>query len=517
MKRIIRAPTGTISYEDAMFDHLVAGRGSSSASGVGHDVLLRYPLRLSFYDEFPVHEIRLEILERLAISRLKLLKAIENYYARIQHGGVSDAHFISSAEERLMPLHSNAAHKGYPLDEERLNDITSHFILRLAYCRREESRRWFVNQEAAMLRWRFQHLLGSEEKSKFIEKHFPQLQYISDDEIASVTNNLMATTPLIASDSSEHRQQQYYKVPWENVPDLVGRRSVFLNNGWAFVHRSEVLSIINSAFKAMLERDLIEMSSSLPFIENDERIFSLLDAISAGLDDTIDSSAAMLTSKMERLSASDVDRVAIHFPPCMLQINGKLRKESHLKHGGRMQFGLFLKVSLNALYFQSIGLNLDDAIVFWKKAFSKKTTDDSFQKNYLYNIRHNYGQEGKRTNYPPYSCHRIITGTSPAAGDTHGCPFRHQSPDLLASWLSQAYGSSSVSSSSAFKPLSTETLKEVMSISTSGHYQLACTRLLESVRGGSICSATAKTGASDGVITYPNQFYEHSVACCRQN
>lgn len=63
-----------------------------------------------------------------------------------------------------------------------------------------------------MLRWRFQHLLGSEEKSKFIEKHFPQLQYISDDEIASVTNNLMATTPLIASDSSEHRQQQYYKV-----------------------------------------------------------------------------------------------------------------------------------------------------------------------------------------------------------------------------------------------------------------------------------------------------------------
>lgn len=79
------------------------------------------------------------------------------------------------------------------------------------------------------------------------------------------------------------------------------------------MHRSEVLSIINSAFKAMLERDLIEMSSSLPFIENDERIFSLLDAISAGLDDTIDSSAAMLTSKMERLSASDVDRVCSAF------------------------------------------------------------------------------------------------------------------------------------------------------------------------------------------------------------
>lgn len=64
-----------------MFDHLVAGRGSSSASGVGHDVLLRYPLRLSFYDEFPVHEIRLEILERLAISRLKCERTLTLIYS----------------------------------------------------------------------------------------------------------------------------------------------------------------------------------------------------------------------------------------------------------------------------------------------------------------------------------------------------------------------------------------------------------------------------------------------------
>ena len=92
---------------------------------------------------------------------------------------------------------------------------------------------------------------------------------------------------------------------------MVGRRSVFLNNGWAFVHRNEVLSIINSAFKNMLERDLLEMSSSLPFIENDERIFSLLDAISAGLDDTADTSVAVLTAKIERLSAADIDRVYI--------------------------------------------------------------------------------------------------------------------------------------------------------------------------------------------------------------
>ena len=88
----------------------------------------------------------------------------------------------------------------------------------------------------------------------------------------------------------------------------------------------------------------------------------------------------------------------------MQTLHQALRRESHLRYGGRQQYGLFLK---------AIGLPLEEALHFWQTAFSRKKTPEAFQKEYAYNVRHSYGQEGKRANYTPFSCTKIIMGNAP--------------------------------------------------------------------------------------------------------
>jgi DNA primase large subunit len=52
------------------------------------------------------------------------------------------------------------------IGETRRKDYISHFLLRLAFCRTEELRRWFISQETDLFRFRYI------EESKEVQANF---------------------------------------------------------------------------------------------------------------------------------------------------------------------------------------------------------------------------------------------------------------------------------------------------------------------------------------------------------
>jgi len=63
------------------------------------------------------------------------------------------------------------------------------------------------------------------------------------------------------------------------------------------------------------------------------------------------------------------------------------------------------------LQMQGIGLPMEEALAFWRAEFAQKTPAEKFNKEYAYGVRHNYGKEGGRKDYTPYSCLKIISTT----------------------------------------------------------------------------------------------------------
>jgi DNA primase large subunit len=152
-------------------------------------------------------------------------------------------------------------------------------------------------------------------------------------------------------------------------------------------------------------------------------------------------------------------------------------------------------------------------------------SDDKFSKEYKYNIRHSYGQEGKRQNYqakryglgscswlslssdtdslfvPYHSCQQILTGPQPGAQESHGCPYRHFSPEHLQTFLIEAYPGS-------LHPGSME-MREVMDSVKKTHYHVACTRVFELTHQANVKKGEGLGGGA--AVTHPNEYFSKSL------
>lgn len=434
-----------------------------------------YAHRMNFYTIPPTGDVSLEQFEEWGIARLKVLAELEACQFRNKTPAETDEYMRPILEKHLR-LSSNRS-RSSEMGMERKRDHYSHWTLRLAFSGTADLRQRFARLETQLFKLRLQQddLL---ERKAFIDSLTMSWDTVSDEEKSLWLDELRAATGVYKGDD-----ESWFKVDWEKVPELVERRQVLLKKGKAYVHVREQLSMVVSEFSRTLESGLELAARFLPRMDEDNRLAPILHHLSQSFvapDAGYSESSSI--GDMASINAGSIDGLSQHFPLCMQNLHRELRKNSHLKHYGRLQYTLFLK---------GIGLSLQECIVFWRKSF-KLVTDgefrlellvlirvsltlylDKFRSEYLYNIRHAYGDVGGDQNrrgrgYSPYSCQKLLTEALPAGGQTHGCPYRTYSPDNLIAML-QSVG---VSDRDLLRGVREDVGKQ--------RYHIACNRVFES-------------------------------------
>ncbi|XP_052637795.1 DNA primase large subunit isoform X2 [Harpia harpyja] len=332
-----------------------SGRARLKQARLAGDRRELYPHSLQFYLDPPTENVSLVEFESFAVDRLKLLKVVENL-------GVS---YVRSSDSYKTKLETELRKLKFPYKalaeddyEARRKDHISHFILRLAYCQSEDLRRWFLQQEMDLLRYRFNELTESL-RQKFLEHVNLLFEAISEDLKNELANELCTSTPGM----TKVKEQMFYKVGLADAVDLFRARRVFIKDGFAYVPHKEIDVIVLNNYRTKLSKALALTARSLPSIQSDERLQPLLNHLShsyVGPDYSVQKNTGKISlEQIDALSGKS-------FPLCMRQLHKALRDNHHLRHGGRMQYGLFLK---------GIGLTLEQALEFWKKEFIRGKVD----------------------------------------------------------------------------------------------------------------------------------------------
>ncbi|CAH3839921.1 unnamed protein product [Pieris brassicae] len=446
----------------------------STKSVIAGGLLETYPHDLQMYKLPPVGDISLQEFETLALERLTLLRCLATATTlkglRLYSEEWCD--FIlgdlrSQGLKYYVKLCEKSGCSTQDVDlQARRKDHIAHFILRLAYCRTEELRRWFISREIELFRMRFMTMKGDSVDNFFTINNLCYTN-ISEEEKDELIINLRESTHHPNID-----KMKFYKVKFFEVLDLVKTRKVYLKDGYAYIPHKDFISVLSAQYRVHLRQSLAIACHHLGEVEQDERLVSLLKGLHQSYtgNDYSDSKSVIPIESLDTLSIKS-------FPLCMRQLHEFLRSTHHLKHGGRLQYGLFLK---------GIGVTLEDSLKFWRQEFTKVMDLDKFEKQYSYNVRYNYGKEGSKKNYSPFNCLKIINNNV-GPGECHGCPFKHSDANVLKNKL-KGYG------------FEQQALHDVVDLAKRGHYQIACSKYFDVVQSCNIGLG----------INHPNQYFEES-------
>jgi DNA primase large subunit len=389
--------------------------------------------------------------------------------------------------DKYLPLSSNSSNSS-KLHAERKKDHYSHFILRLAFSSTDDLRQRFARLEKELFRLRFQSD-DTKERNVFVSSLDLAWEPLGQSERDEILEDLLAAGGY--RKRVEQIEEGWFKVDWMRVPELVERRAVLLKAGIAYVPAREQQALVLAEFQSRLEKALLLTARALPRLDEDERLSPILSHLSSTFLTPPSTSGETVVGQ---INAASIPSLVQHMPLCMSTLTTQLQTTHHLKHYARLQLTLFLK---------GIGLSLPDALIFWRQGFSTKT-DDEFNKEYKYNVRHAYGDVGGGGNrtgggYSPFGCQKILTEHQPGVGESHGCPYRHYSVDNLVATL-QRFGVND-----------REVIAGVKQDREKMKFHMACNRVFEHAHARELREAKDRgVDVAKETIVHPNEYFKRS-------
>ncbi|XP_011501408.1 PREDICTED: DNA primase large subunit-like [Ceratosolen solmsi marchali] len=363
-----------------------------------------------FYIQPPKGLITLHVFEEIVFSRLEYLSVLND--------NKNDA-FKGKFEYLL---------QGSPYD------YVGHFTLRLLALKSNELLSYWISKEKLLLKYRLS-LIQPRQLYRLFKTIIKHINRRDNDIVNPVINTLMNVSSfylqsevfkhISSKNHPRHCNKYQQNIDFELIPDLVETKVVNLYRGIATVYCSEWREMLQSLFQTFI---LFEMKSQNILIKHfltDPRLNILHQKLQYYIFNK--------GYHCETITASNIDNVSVHFPPCMMHLHLQLRHKHRLSHYARFYYTLFLK---------ECGMSLEEAFIYWKYEYSKPHNCDSLcthdwqtnNKKFIYSIRHMYGLEGGKKDYKCLDCNSMA---EESLGSTYegGCPFKNFDTDYLKSLL----------------------------------------------------------------------------------
>lgn len=345
-------------------------------------------------------------------------------------------------------------------------DHCSHMLARMYCIHNSTLWNWFKIGEKRLMNHRLKHDMSL--TSDQLEAMLLSLEF--DFERVAMKELLeLKGENVIGWNSRDKEPEEVFKIHFTNALKFISRRSVALKNGYAFLTRSEIISVVCDVFESHLENEFKFGTQHLDL--NNIHVRQLLESLEIvylDFEDIMSEEKRKLKKDADgenqnpyRIDIDDIEDICKqHFPPCMKYLQESLIQDHHLKHSGRVIYGTFLR---------SGGVDMDTAIEFWRKEFTKKIPNDKFERDYKYNIRHLYGREGHKKALSCFSCDKIIND-NPGPADKHGCPFKHFDENNLKTMMSK-------------NGLKEEEVDYIMSFRKEKEFKLGCSHYFRYLKG----------------------------------